>query len=162
VFPSQPLFTIEDESGYQLELAIPESMAGRIRPGGAVQITLDVLGSSFAARIAEIVPAVDPASRTFTAKVPLTQAGLKSGMFGRAAVDLGTTVSSMSVSRKSVVERGALTSVWVVDNGRIARLRLVKVGRAVGDRVEILSGLSAGERVVTGGVERISDGAKIE
>jgi len=162
VFPSQPLFTIEDENGYQLELAIPESMATRIRPGSAVQITLDSLGSSFAARIVEIVPAADPASRTYTAKVPLAQQGLKSGMFGRGAVALGTAVNSISVPKKSVVERGAMNSVWVVDSGNIARLRLVKIGRAINERVEILSGLSAGERVVVSGVEKVSDGAKVE
>lgn len=162
VFPAQPLFTIEDETGYQLELAIPESMAAKVRPGSAVQITLDALGSSFAARIAEVVPAADPASRTFIAKVPLVQKGLKSGMFGRGAITLGTVVSGMSVSRTSLIERGALTSVWVVETGNIARLRLVKVGRTVGDRLEILAGLSAGERVVINGVEKVSDGVKVE
>lgn len=162
VFPAQPLFTIEDESGYQLELAIPESMAAKIRPGSAVQITLDALGSSFAGKIAEIVPAADPASRTFIAKVPLAQKGLKSGMFGRGAVALGTVVNGMSVPRKSLVERGALTSVWVVESGNIARLRLVKVGRVSGDRLEILAGLAAGERVVTDGLEKVSDGVKVE
>ncbi|MBP1729083.1 MAG: family efflux pump rane fusion lipoprotein, partial [Deltaproteobacteria bacterium] len=140
----------------------PESMATRIRPGSAVQITLDSLGSSFAARIVEIVPAADPASRTYTAKVPLAQQGLKSGMFGRGAVALGTAVNSISVPKKSVVERGAMNSVWVVDSGNIARLRLVKIGRAINERVEILSGLSAGERVVVSGVEKVSDGAKVE
>jgi RND family efflux transporter MFP subunit len=162
VFPAQPLFTIEDEGGYQLELAIPETMATRVRPGSSVQIIIDALGSSFAAKIAEVVPAADPASRTFIAKVPLAQKGVKSGMFGRGAISLGTAVNGLSVSRKSLVERGALTSVWVVDNGNVARLRLVKAGRVVGERVEILAGLSAGERVVTDGVDKVSDGAKVE
>ena len=69
----------------------------------------------------------------------------------------------MLVARKAVVERGALTSVWIVDKENIARMRLVKVGKTVGDRVEILSGLSDGERiVVVGGVEKVSEGAKVE
>ena len=54
----------------------------------------------------------------------------------------------MLVARKAVVERGALTSVWIVDKENIARMRLVKIGKTVGDRVEILSGLSDGEQVV--------------
>ncbi len=62
----------------------------------------------------------------------------------------------------AVVERGALTSVWVVDSRNVARMRLVKVGRQAGDRLEILAGLSAGEKVVTAGVEKVVDGARIE
>ena len=60
VFPAQPLMTIEDEGSYQLELAIPETMAATVKPGTPVQVTLDALGSSFAAKIAEIVPSADP------------------------------------------------------------------------------------------------------
>jgi multidrug efflux pump subunit AcrA (membrane-fusion protein) len=66
------------------------------------------------------------------------------------------------VPRQAVFERGALTAVWVVDAGKVARMRLVKPGRMLGDKVEILSGLSAGEKVVVGGVEKVSDGANVE
>ena len=162
IFPGQPVFTIEDESGYQLELAIPESLAFKVRPGMAVQVILDAIGSSFAGRIAEIVPSADPLSHTFTAKIPLTQKGLKSGMFGRGAISLGSTVNGMTLPNSAVAERGALTSVWVLDKENIARMRIVKTGKLLGERVEILSGLSEGERVVTGGVEKISEGSKVE
>lgn len=162
VFPAQPLMTIEDEGTYQLELAVPESVVTRVRPGTPVQVTMDTLSNSFGTRIAEIVPAADAASHTFIAKVNLGQKGLKSGMFGRGAIDLGSRASGMLLPAKAVVERGALTSVWVVGKDNIARMRLVKVGKAVGDRVEILSGLADGERVVVGGVEKVGEGAKLE
>jgi len=161
VFPAQPLMTIEDEGSYQLELAIPESMSASVRPGTPVQVTLDAAGSSFAAKIVEIVPSADPASRTFSAKINLGRKGLRSGMFGRGAIALGKTVTSMLVAKTSVIDRGALTSVWVVDKDSIARMRLVKIGKSVGDRVEILSGLSDGERVVVSGSEKINEGVKV-
>jgi len=162
IFPGQPVFTIEDESGYQLELAIPESLALKVRPGTVAQVTLDALGSSFAGRIAEIVPAADPLSRTFTAKVPLMQKGLKTGMFGRGVINLGSKVSGMTLPKSAVVEKGALSSVWVLDKENIARMRIVKVGKLLRERVEVLSGLSDGEKVVVGGVEKMSEGAKVE
>ena len=162
VFPGQPVFTIEDESGYQLELAIPESLALKVRPGTAAQVTLDAMGSNFTGRIAEIVPSADPLSRTFTAKIPLTQKGLKSGMFGRGAISLGSRISGMMLPKNAVVEKGALSSVWVLDKENIARMRIVKIGKLLGDRVEVLSGLSDGERVVVGGVEKVSEGEKVE
>lgn len=162
VFPAQPLMTIEDEGSYQLELAIPESMASSVKTGAPVQVTLDSVNNSFAAKIAEIVPSADPASRTFTAKINLGQKGLKSGLFGRGVVSLGSTAKGMLVAKKAIVEHGALTSVWTVNKENIARMRLVKVGKTVGDRVEILSGLSDGERVATANVEKVSEGAKVQ
>lgn len=162
VFPGQPVMTIEDEGSYQLELAIPESMAAKVKPGTPVQITLDALNSSLATRIAEIVPSADPASRTFSAKVGLSQKGLKSGMFGRGAITLETTVKGIVVPRKAVVERGAMTSVWVVDKENIAHMRLVKAGKAVADKVAILSGLTDGERIICSETDKISEGTRVE
>ncbi len=162
VFPGQPLMTIEDDGSYQLELALPESVATKVKAGSPLQVTLDAVGSSFAARIAEIVPTADPASRTFVAKIALNQKGLKSGMFGRGAISLGTTVNGITVPKKAVVDRGALTIVWTVDKENIARMRIVKVGRESGERVEILSGLSEGDRVVVTGAEKVTEAAKVE
>jgi RND family efflux transporter MFP subunit len=162
VFPGQPLMTIEDDGSYQLELALPEQVATKVKPGTAVQVTLDAVGSSFAARIAEVVPTADSASRTFIAKIALTQKGLKSGMFGRGAISVGTTVNGITVPKKAVVERGALTSVWCVDTAHIARMRIVKAGRQTGERIEIISGLSDGDRVAVTGVEKITEGARVE
>ena len=162
VFPAQVLMTIEDEGSYLLELAIPESMAVKVKAGVPVQVSLDALNTKFAAKISELVPSADSASRTFIAKVDLTGKGLKSGMFGRGIISLGSSVNGMMLPKRSIVERGALTSVWVVEKDTTARMRLVKVGKAVGDRVEILSGLTSGERVVVGGTEKIREGAKVE
>lgn len=162
VFPAQPLMTIEDEGSYQLELSVPESIALSVKPGTAVHVTLDAVNTSFKAKIAETVPSTDPASRTFIAKILLDQKGLKSGMFGRGALSLGTSVNGTLVPRKAIVDRGALTSIWIVEKDATARMRLVRIGKAVGDRVEILSGLSEGERIVVDGVEKVSEGSKVE
>lgn len=162
VFPAQPLMTIEDEGSYQLELAIPESMAAKVGPGTVTQVSLDATDSTFTSKISEIVPSADPVSRTFIAKINLGGRMLKSGMFGRGAIMLGSSVNGLVVAKNAVIERGNLTSVWVVDSQNIARMRLVKVGKTIGDRVEILSGLSAGERVVVSGAGKVSEGVKVE
>lgn len=162
VFPGQPLFTLEDEGGYQLELAIPESLSQKVSPGASVQVTLDALGSSFSAKIADVVPSADTLSRTFTAKIPLRQTGLKSGMFGRGAISLGSRAAGIMLPKKALVERGALTSVWVLSSENSVKMRIVKVGKTLGERVEILSGLADGERVLVGGFESVSEGMKVE
>jgi RND family efflux transporter MFP subunit len=162
VFPSQPLFTVEDEGSYFLEIAVPESLLLKVKPGMPVRVSLDAVSGSSSLPIGEIVPAADPVSRTFIAKIPLSAKGLRSGMFGRAEFPVGGTAPALLVAKDAVVERGALTSVWVVDKDKVARMRLVKVGKTVGDRVEIISGLSSGERVVTAGAGKVSEGARVE
>lgn len=162
VFPGQPLITVDDEGSYQLELAVPESRLRDVRAGTAVQVVIDATGAQFNARITEVVPTSDPASRTFVAKVPVAQKGVRSGMFGRGSIALGTTVKGVQVPTTAVFERGALTAVWVVGSDDVVRMRLVKTGRPQGTQVEILSGLTAGDRIVTAGMEKAVDGAKLQ
>lgn len=162
VFPGQPVFTMEDESGYQLELALPESAAAKVRTGTPVTITLDAVASTISTKVAEIVPAADPASRTFTAKVPLAVNGVKSGMFGKGSIPVGAVVEKISVPRRSIVERGAISYLWVIDSANVARLRIVKTGRSSGELTEVTSGITAGERIAVAGLDKLLDGAKVE
>ncbi|HBG07033.1 MAG: efflux transporter periplasmic adaptor subunit [Geobacteraceae bacterium GWC2_58_44] len=159
VFPGTPLVTIEGDDGFRLEVAAPEGLLGKVKPGDQVGIAVE--GAPVAGRVSEVVPMVDPVSRTFTVKIDLPARGLRSGSYGKALFKSGAR-QGIAVPLAAIVERGALTSVWVVSREGIARLRLVKLGQAVDRRVEILSGLSAGERVVIAGAERVTDGAKVE
>jgi len=81
-------------------------------------------------------------------------------MFGRLQLDKGVTRTIMLPS-SAVVERGELTSVFVVDPDRVARLRWVRVGRRFNQQTEILSGINEGERVLIDG-SRGSDGAVVQ
>jgi len=159
VFPGTPLLSIEGDAGYRLEVTAGEGLLGKLKQGD--QVGIQLAGAPATGRIVEIVPTVDPVTRTFTVKLDLPAKGLRSGSFGKALFRVGQR-QGITVPAEAVVERGALTYVWTVSKEGIARLRLVKLGSALGSRVEVLSGLSAGERVVTAGVEKVSDGAKVE
>jgi len=161
VFPGTPLLTIEERGRYRLELAVPESLQGKVALGTSLPVSLDGDRGTVTGRVVEIVPTVDPVSRTFTVKLDLPAQGLRSGQFGRAQLRIGE-MQGLLLPQKAVLERGQLTFVWVVDKGNIARMRLVKPGIVIDGRVEILAGLSAGERVVVAGMERVVDGARVE
>ena len=161
VFPGTPLLTVEDEGALQLVVATPESLLGKVRTGMRVPVAVDGAPSATEGRIAEVVSAVDPASRTFTVKIDLAAKGLRSGSYGRALFPAGEK-TSLTVPAAAIVTRGALTSVWVVGQDGIARMRLVKTGATAGGRTEILAGLADGDRVVTVGVEKVTDGAQIK
>lgn len=68
----------------------------------------------------------------------------------------------LTVPRSSLVERGQLEGLFVVNAQGLVEYRLVKTGKNLGDRVEILSGLTEGERVATSQTDRMSDGARVD
>ena len=159
--PGTPLLTIERQGAFRLEAAVEESRLAAIRVGQPVSVTLDSLDRTLEARVSEIVPAVDAASRAYTVKIDLPALPtLRSGVFGRAAFHLGSR-SMLTLPAAAVSERGQLQSVMVVDN-LIARTRLVTAGQVVKDRVEVLSGLSAGETVIFPVPRGLEDGARVE
>jgi RND family efflux transporter MFP subunit len=160
VFPGMPILTIEEDSGFRLEVQVPESLKGKVSVGEAVDVSLGSLPIQ-KGRVVEAVPIVDPGSRTFTAKIALSAKGVRSGEYGRVFFPVGT-IKGITAPKGALVERGALNSVWVVDSANIARMRLVKPGKTVGERVEILSGLTPGERIVVKGMEKVTDGVKVE
>lgn len=159
--PGMPLLEIEQGGGYRLEVAVPESDAGSLRVGREIAIRIDALGeeSPSSGRIVEIVPAVDPGSRTFLAKVALpNQPLLRSGLYGKAFLP-GQDRASLAVPLAAVIDRGHLRSVFVVEGGRVRR-RLVTLGEQRAGRVEVLSGLSAGDEIVLN-PENAVDGAPV-
>jgi RND family efflux transporter MFP subunit len=161
IFPGMPLVTVEEEGRYRLEVAVPESLQGKVAVGVSVPITIDGSTADAAGTVVEIVPKVDPLSRTFTVKLDIPPAGARSGRFGRALLPVGQK-RGILVPKISIVERGQLTFVWVVDGSNIARMRLVKPGTVLADRVEILAGISEGERIVVSGMEKVTDGARVK
>lgn len=161
VFPGTPLLTVEDDGALQLVVAAPESLLRTVKPGQRVPVSVDGVPAVTQGTVAEVVAAVDPASRTFPVKIALAAGGLRSGSYGRALFPAGEK-TALTVPAAAVVTRGALNSVWVVGTDGIARMRLVKVGAASAGRVEVLAGLADGDRVVTGGVEKVTDGARIQ
>jgi RND family efflux transporter MFP subunit len=161
VFPGTPLVTVEEGGDYRLEVNVPEALLATVKVGDTVRVALEGAAAMATGRVVEVAPAVDPASRTFPVKISLSAAGVTSGAYGRAWFATGSR-SGILVPPAAVFERGALTAVWVVNAERIARMRLVKTGRTVDGRVEVLAGLSAGEQVVVAGGEKVTAGARIQ
>lgn len=162
--PGVPLLTIEDNSRYQLEVAVEESRLGTIHLHDQAQLQIEALGNTeLIGSVEEIVPAADPNSRSYIVKVGvpnLAGVQLRSGVYGKARFISGQR-EALAIPKTAISQRGQLTGVFVVDQSGLARLRLIKTGRAFGDNVEILSGLNLGEQIVIEGPATIQDGTRV-
>ncbi len=162
--PGAPLYSIEDDADYRLEAAVEESMFSRVSVGDEAQVELDALaGKTFSGRVVEISPTVDPATRKFIVKIKLPgESRARSGMYGRARFFLGEE-ETLTAPAGAMVKRGQMEGAFVAGADGRAEFRVAKVGRRHADgRVEILSGLSDGDAVITSGTDRLRDGMKVE
>ncbi len=160
--PGTPLFTIEDPRRYRLEAGLDESALGLLRMGQAVPVTLDALETDLAGKVTEIVPAADPSTRSFLAKIELpVNSRLRSGLFGRARIPRGQK-NAVLIPTSAVVTRGQIQGVYVLDNARVAALRYVTLGNARDGQTEILSGLDGTETLVAAPGDQELGGKKIE
>jgi RND family efflux transporter MFP subunit len=160
--PGQPLLKMEDPRQLRLEATVAERDLKSVSRGDKIPVVIDALGAqALSGVISQILSAGDPQTHTFMVKVDLPATpGLKTGMFGRFQLDTGTA-QTILVPASGVVERGELTSVFVVGPDQVARLRWVKAGRRFEDRIEILSGVNVGERVMLEGSRGV-DGATVQ
>jgi RND family efflux transporter MFP subunit len=158
--PGKPLMEIESPAKLRFETDLPESLLDRVKPGAVLPVAIPSLPAPLSATVAEISPVADAASRTFLVKLDLPDdPGLRPGQFGRVAVPVAAA-ELLLVPRQSVLRRGQMEAVFVVRENR-AILRLVKSGKLVDAKIEILSGLEPGDWVVTSDASRLSDGQSV-
>jgi multidrug efflux pump subunit AcrA (membrane-fusion protein) len=162
--PGAPLLTIENDSNYRLEVSVEESQLNKIHLGDQTRVVIDALGNlELSCSVVEIVPAFDPNSRSYTVKLSLLNVSgqqLRSGLYGKARFVSGAR-NVLSVPQKAITHNGQLVSVFVVDQSGTARMRLIKTGAEIGDRVEVLSGLNDGEQIVSEVFAQLKDGARV-
>ena len=159
--PGKPLLEMENSSLLRFECEIPEALLDRVNMGSDLPVRVDAAGAELNGKISEIAPSASAGSRTFLVKLDLPAAEkLRAGQFGRVRVPVRER-AALLVAESAVVRRGQIESVFVVEEGK-ARLRLVKSGRQMNGKIEILSGLSGGESVVVRDAHLLTDGVSVE
>ncbi len=147
VTPGQVLFTMYDPSRMQMVATVRESLASRLKVDQMLPAHLDTIDLTCQARVSEIVPESQAESRSFLVKVTgPCPPNVYSGMFGRIFIPVDE--EEVLVVPPEAVERvGQLDEVIVMEKG-VPHRRIVRLGRALEEGREVLSGLRAGERVV--------------
>jgi RND family efflux transporter MFP subunit len=160
--PGMPLLQIDRNGPLQVYTTVDESLIGSIHAGMQLPISVEGAGEpSLNGTVAEIVPAADPASRSFLVKLDLPAVkNLRAGMYATAGIPGG--VKPMILAPQSAVAmRGSLACVYALDADGIAQLRYVTLGNRHGVQVEILSGVAPGETLVDDPGDRSLAGKKI-
>jgi len=161
--PGMPILTVEDLRRYRLEVTVNETDLRYVREGQQVSALIDAVPDrELKGKVVEIVPAADPASRSFLVKVELPcDPALRSGLFGRAQFMRGERTAVL-IPRAAIVERGQLQGIYVLDQNRVAGLRYVTLGKTSAQQVEVLAGLQAGEMLIGDPGSRELSGKRIE
>jgi multidrug efflux system membrane fusion protein len=161
--PGVPILVMEDTGRYRLEASVPEAYSGALTAGSRVRVVLTAdPGKEITGAVSEVVPFVDPSSRTFAVKVDLPGGPvLRTGMFGRVLFSTGKE-DLLVVPKSAIAHVGGYEGLYTVTADNVARLVMVTTGKTFGDEVEILSGIDPGTRVAVSLVDRLADGARVE
>jgi RND family efflux transporter MFP subunit len=156
--PGRPLLTLYDPAALRVTAAVPQTVGSRMAAGQVPRVEIPGLpaaGQWVVPVRVQVLPTVDPGTHTvlMRADLPVRLEGVAPGMFARLwlPVPVGGAAAAaapLSVSSASIVRRAEMTGLYVLGTNGKPVLRQVRLGRVDGDKVEILSGLMVGERVV--------------
>ena len=160
----QKVATVVRIDPLRVQLTVPEQYLAQVRTGQAVRLTVDAYpGETFAASVRFVSPALkaDQRALTIEAIAPNHDGRLKPGLFATALLQQPSPAAALLVPVSAVETVAGTNRVYVIAGGK-AQERIVTTGERVGDRIEITSGVRAGEIAATDPRGKLSDGSKIQ
>jgi RND family efflux transporter MFP subunit len=162
---ASPIYTVEQIKPVKLLVAISESEYSKVKKGNSVTITADAVpDKTFYGKVGKIYPTIDPVTRTFTAEVVVDNNynTLRPGMFARVTVDFGSNNNVVIPDVAVVKQQGSGERfVYVLNADGTVTYQKIVLGPRMGTEYEVLEGLADGDKIVTGGMIRLTDGIKV-
>jgi RND family efflux transporter MFP subunit len=158
-----PVMAIVRLNPLKVTAEIPEKMAPWISDGQAVALQVDAYrDKTFTGKVSRISPGVNAATRAFPfeALVPNGDTLLKPGTFTRVHIESGKVDEVLTLPYAALQYRYGVNRVFVVSGDKLA-MRELAVGERMGDRIEIMGGVQAGERVAITDVDTLADGTPV-
>ncbi len=162
---SQPLFRVAQTDTLRIYVNVPQTNARSVGTGQDARVTFrEIPDKTFSAKVVRTSGALDPAARTLLTELQLSNADgqLFPGMYAEIKLELPQDERTLIIPGNSVMIRSDGPKVLVVENNQTIRARTVKLGRDLGNKVEIVSGLNANEPLVANPNDSLRDGVEVK
>lgn len=167
--PGMPILTLEQSGSYQVSAAVPENAISRIRQGSAAIISVSAVNKTINGKISQISQSSQFSGGQYIIKVQIPdheKEGLYAGMYANVSIPVAATSEikndQVMVPLSCIERKDALTGLYTVGNNSTALLRWVRLGKANGNLVEVLSGLAANEQFIVNAEGRLFNGATVQ
>lgn len=160
-----PIFVVEEIRPVKLLVNISETLFTQVKKGMPVDVKLDVYGDeTFAGKVSLVYPSIDSQTRTFPVEITVANNDerVRPGMFARITINFGVKQNVVVPDLAIVKQSGSGDRyIYVYKDGKVSYNK-VELGRRMGDKYELISGVENGDQVVVTGQSRLNDGMEVE
>lgn len=165
--PGMPILTIEQSGELQIMASVPENYVQYVKVGDIAKIELKSLGETIDGKVSELSPSAFRTGGQYSMKLSIDtkdKGNIRSGMYANILIPNKTgdnVASKIMLDKNSIVYRDQLTGVYVIDDQQQVSLRWVRLGKTIGNQIEILSGLSQNDKVISKAEGKLYNGVKV-
>lgn len=163
VTAGQTIITVVQDGEREIEISVPENRIEELRQAQAIKVTFWALANKILdGKVREIAPMADSATRTFKVRISLQNPPPEMKLGMTAAVNIVSNVQqAVHIPLTAVYQTGNTPAVWVVADDTLS-LRPIQTGNLGNGTIQVLSGLQQGDRIVTAGVHKLTEGQKVK
>ena len=161
--PGVPILTLEKQDANCVVFEVPEQHIPAVYLQQKVIVSIPSLQEKIVeAVVGRIDPSADQKSRSFRVRAMLPEdISIRSGMYAKVELPVGEA-GQLIIPSTAVVREGQLTGIYLVDESQIAHFRLIRIGKTNGEKIEVVSGLKAGDKYILMLPPDLADGTKVE
>lgn len=165
--PGMPILTIEQNGELQIVASVPENYIQYVKVGDVAKIELKSLGTTIDGKVSELSPSAFRTGGQYSMKLAIEakdKENIRSGMYANILIPNKTgedITSKIMLDKNSIVYRDQLTGVYVVDDQNQANLRWIRLGKTIGNQIEVLSGLSQNDQIISKAEGKLYNGVKV-
>lgn len=165
--PGMPILAIEQNGELQVIAAVPETYIQYVKVGDVAKVIIKSLDITIEGVVKELSPSAFGTGGQYSMKLAIDTKGIESiraGMFVNVFIPVKVKLDNpgtVMLEKSSIVYRDQLTGIYVINDQNEVHLRWVRLGKTVGDQVEVLSGVKSGERIVLKADGKLYNGAKV-
>ena len=157
------LFTIVDNSSLHLDCQVSEYDAALLKTGESVSVLVESLGKTYPGKITFVSPDKSKETKNYLVRIALDKADgqLKSGMFAKGSLRFLQKDKALFINRSAVLELNGKQYAFVLGEDKKAHRKIIQPGIRNTEELEIVSGLKAGDKVITDNVSRLREGLEV-